>query len=88
MTAIRPMTADDIVQVERLIDTVTSAHPPATGAVRSEQSDSRLIGTRFHKEPTGCFVAEDPAQGPIGAVLSIAWGSVAWLGPLAVRAEF
>jgi GNAT superfamily N-acetyltransferase len=88
MTAIRSMTADDIVQVERLIDTVTSAHPPATGAVRSEQSDSRLIGTRFHKEPTGCFVAEDPDQGPIGAVLSIAWGSIAWLGPLAVRAEF
>jgi GNAT superfamily N-acetyltransferase len=88
MTAIRSMTADDVAQVERIIDIETSANPPDTGAARSEQSDTRLIKTRFHKEPTGCFVAEDPAQGLIGAVLSIAWGSVAWLGPLAVHPEF
>src|SRR5919106_1183444 len=88
MTAIRSMTADDIAQVERIIDIETSAKPPETGAVRSERSDSRLIKTRFHKEPAGCFIAEDAAQGPIGAVLSITWGSVAWLGPLTVHPEF
>ena len=88
MTAIRPMTADDIPRVERIIDTQTAANPSETGAARSEQPDSRLIKSRFEKEPAGCFVAEDPAQGLIGAVLSIAWGSVAWLGPLAVHPEF
>jgi GNAT superfamily N-acetyltransferase len=88
MTAIRSMTADDISQVERIIDSETAARPPDTGASRSEQRDGRLIKSRFQKEPAGCFVAEDPAQGLIGAVLSIAWGGVAWLGPLVVQPEF
>jgi GNAT superfamily N-acetyltransferase len=88
MTAIRPMTADDIPRVERLIDTQTAANPSETDTARSAQPESRLIKSRFQKEPAGCLVAEDPAQGLIGAVLSIAWGSVAWLGPLAVHREF
>jgi GNAT superfamily N-acetyltransferase len=88
MTAIRPMTADDIPQVERIIDTETATKRQDTGEAGSEQPDSRLVKSRFHKDPAGCFVAEDPAYGMIGAVLSIAWGSVAWLGPLAVHPEF
>jgi GNAT superfamily N-acetyltransferase len=87
MTAIRSMTAEDISQVERIIDTATAAKPPEAGAASPEQPDSRLIKSRFQKEPAGCFVAEDPAHGLIGAVLSIAWGSVAWLGPLLVHPE-
>ncbi|HSF31121.1 MAG TPA: GNAT family N-acetyltransferase [Candidatus Tectomicrobia bacterium] len=88
MIAIRPMTVDDIPQVERIIDAETAARRRDTGEAELEQLDSRLVKTRFHKEPTGCFVAEDPTHGSIGTVLSIAWGSLAWLGPLAVHPEF
>jgi predicted N-acetyltransferase YhbS len=88
MTAIRPMTAGDIPQVERIIDAEAAARQQDSSMGASEQSGSRLVKSRFHKEPTGCFVAEDPAHGVIGSVLSIAWGVVAWLGPLAVLPEF
>ena len=88
MAAIRPMTADDIPQVERIIDTEAAADRQDSAEAGSGQPGSRLVKSRFHKEPEGCFVAEDPADGMIGSVLSTAWGSVAWLGPLAVRPEF
>jgi GNAT superfamily N-acetyltransferase len=88
MIAIRPMTADDIPQVERIIDADTAARRMDTSEAGPEQPGSRLVKSRFHKEPAGCFAAEDPTHGVIGAVLSIAWGSVAWLGPLAVHGEF
>jgi GNAT superfamily N-acetyltransferase len=88
MTAIRPMTAEDIPQVEHIIDTETAAEQQDAGEAGSEQPASRFVKSRFHKEPAGCFVAEDPPHGVIGSVLSIAWGSVAWLGPLAVHPEF
>jgi len=88
MTAIRPMTTDDLPQVERILDIQAAATTSQPGAARSEQPNRRLIQSRFQKEPTGCFVAENPGDGLIGAVLSIAWGSVAWLGPLVVHPEF
>jgi ribosomal protein S18 acetylase RimI-like enzyme len=88
MIAIRPMTADDVPRVEHLIDTETATRRKAGGEAGSERSGSRLVQSRFHKEPTGCFVAEDPAHEINGSVLSIVWGSVAWLGPLAVHPEF
>jgi len=85
MASIRPMTADDIPQVEHLIDTAAEAWRKHTSAIAPEYVGSRLVRSRFHKEPAGCFVAEEPAQGLLGTVLSITWGSVAWLGPLAVH---
>jgi N-acetylglutamate synthase-like GNAT family acetyltransferase len=88
MTVIRQMTADDIPQVERIIDAETAARQQETGAAGAEPAGSRLVKSRFHKDPAGCFVAEDPTHAIVGAVLSIAWGSVAWLGPLAVHPEF
>jgi GNAT superfamily N-acetyltransferase len=87
MTAIRRMTTDDIPQIERIIDAETAARLHETGAVAAAQAGSRLVQSRFQKDPAGCFVADDPTHGVIGAVLSIAWGSVAWLGPLAVHPE-
>jgi N-acetylglutamate synthase-like GNAT family acetyltransferase len=87
MTAIRPMAPDDIPQVEHLIDAETAARRQMTAAAGAEQAGSRLVRNRFQKDSAGCFVAEDPAHGVIGAVLSIAWGSVAWLGPLTVHSE-
>jgi GNAT superfamily N-acetyltransferase len=88
MTTIRPMAPDDMSQLERLIDAETAARRRGTGAGRAAQADSRLVKNRFQKDPAGCFVADDPTHGLVGAVLSIAWGSVAWLGPLAVHPEF
>jgi GNAT superfamily N-acetyltransferase len=88
MTAIRPMAPDDMPQVERLIDAAAAARRQETGAAEAEPVSSRLVQNRFQKDPSGCFVAEDPAHGLVGAVLSIAWGSVAWLGPLTVRPDF
>jgi GNAT superfamily N-acetyltransferase len=88
MTAIRPMAPDDIPQVERLMDIQGAARRQDTGVADAQQAGSRLVQNRFQKDPAGCFVAEDPAHGLVGAVLSITWGSVAWLGPLTVHAEF
>jgi N-acetylglutamate synthase-like GNAT family acetyltransferase len=88
MTAIRPMTADDIPWVEDIIDADIAARPQAPGIAGAEGAGSRIVKSRFHKEPAGCFVAEDPTRGVMGAVLSITWGSVAWLGPLAVHPKY
>jgi GNAT superfamily N-acetyltransferase len=88
MAVIRPMAPDDMPQVERLIDTATAARGQGTGAAPAEPVGSRIVQNRFQKDPAGCFVADDPAHGLVGAVLSIAWGSVAWLGPLVVHPEF
>ena len=88
MMAIRPMTADDIPQVERIIDAATAAWLKQHRETELNPFGSRLIAGRFQKEPDGCFIAEEQTYGVIGAVLSIAWGSVAWLGPLVVHPEF
>jgi GNAT superfamily N-acetyltransferase len=88
MASIRPMTTEEIPQVECLIDTASEAWLKRTRATAPEYVGSRLVRNRFHKEPAGCFVAVDPAQGLVGSVLSITWGSVAWLGPLAVHPAF
>jgi ribosomal protein S18 acetylase RimI-like enzyme len=88
MTAIRPMTAADIPQVERLIDAETTAGRMGMQGTEPEKPASHLIKSRFQKEPEGCRVAEDPGRGVIGGVLSITWGSIAWLGPVTVHPEF
>lgn len=87
MASIRPMSADEIPQVERLIDIASDAWLKQVSATTPEYIGSRLVGSRFHKEPSGCFVAADPARGLVGTVLSIAWGSIAWLGPLAIHPD-
>lgn len=87
MMAIRPMTADDIPQVEHITD-AAAAWLKQDRETELNPLASRLIAGRFQKEPDGCFVADDQPHGVIGAVLSIAWGSVAWLGPLVVHPEF
>ena len=87
MMAIRPMTADDIPQVERITD-AAAAWLKQDRETELNPLGSRLIAGRFQKEPDGCFVAEDQSHSVIGAVLSIAWGSVAWLGPLVMQPEF
>jgi GNAT superfamily N-acetyltransferase len=88
MAVIRPMAPDDMPQVERLIDAAAAARGQGTGAPAAEPAGSRIVQNRFQKDPAGCFVADYPAHGLVGAVLSIAWGSVAWLGPLVVHPEF
>jgi GNAT superfamily N-acetyltransferase len=88
MIAIRPMTADDIPQVARIIDAETAARRKDSGEAGADLPGRGLVKTRFHKEPAGCFVVEDSAHGIIGSVQSIAWGTVAWLGPLVVHPEF
>ena len=87
MTVIRPMTAEDMPQVERLMDAAAARRKTLQGT-DTGQPGGRLLHNRFHKEPSGCFVAEDATHGVIGSVLSVTWGSLAWLGPLAVLPEF
>ncbi|MBI3326830.1 MAG: hypothetical protein HYZ81_09030 [Nitrospinae bacterium] len=84
MTRIRPMTAADIPQVERITDEALAAWLRQTRETEPGQIVSYLIQSRFHKDPAGCFVVEDPARRVKGAVMSVSWGSVSWLGPLAV----
>jgi ribosomal protein S18 acetylase RimI-like enzyme len=86
MTTIRSMTADDLPRVEHLLD-AAAARPAALRDAAPEQRSHGLVRSRFHKEPAGCFVAEEGAQGLVGCVLSVTWGSLAWLGPLAVAPE-
>jgi predicted N-acetyltransferase YhbS len=87
MTVIRPMTAEDMPQVERLMEADAARRKTLQGT-DTGQPGGRLLQNRFHKEPAGCFVAEDATRGVIGSVLSVNWGSLAWLGPLAVLPEF
>ena len=86
MATIRPMTVEDLPQVERIIDAASTARREHTR--ESEPLASRIAKSRFHKEADGCFVAEGPARGATGAVFSTTWGSVGWLGPLAVHPDF
>jgi GNAT superfamily N-acetyltransferase len=86
MITVRPMIAEELPQVERIIDAASAAWRKHTH--EPEPIASRIAKNRFHKEPAGCFVAEDPTCGGTGAVFSVTWGSVGWLGPLAVSPEF
>lgn len=88
MTTVRPMTAEELPQVERIIDAASAAWRKHTREAEPEPLASRIAKNRFHKEPGGCFVAEEPPHGGTGAVFSMTWGSVGWLGPLAVHPEF
>lgn len=87
MTLIRPMTAADVPTVERLLDAASAAWHTHFDASEPLESGRRLVKNRFHKDPGGCFVAEDASTGLTGAALSIAWGSIAWLGPVAVHPD-
>jgi ribosomal protein S18 acetylase RimI-like enzyme len=82
------MTADDVPQIERIIDAEAAARRRDSQETKPGQPTSRLIKGRFRKDAAGCLVAEDPGHNVIGAVVSITWGSIAWLGPLVVHPEF
>ena len=43
---------------------------------------------RFASDPHGCFVAVEETGSVLGAVFSVARGSLGWFGPLSVRPEF
>jgi GNAT superfamily N-acetyltransferase len=88
MIAIRPMTADDLPQVGHIANAAAAAWLKQDRDTGSNLLGSHVIASRFPKDPDGCFVAEDPSHGVVGAVLSIAWGSIAWLGPLVLHHEF
>ena len=60
MIAIRPMTADDNPQVERITDAAAAAWLKQDRETELNPLGSRVIAGRFQKEPAGCFVAEDP----------------------------
>lgn len=81
------MTADDLLQVMHLLD-AAAAKRSLLQKTESAGSASGLVQNRFQKEPAGCFVAEDGSHGVVGSVLSVTWGSLAWLGPLTVTPEF
>jgi N-acetylglutamate synthase-like GNAT family acetyltransferase len=87
MADIRPMTADDLPTVERLIDEAATAWLQQTRETTPEFVGQRIVRSRFQKEPEGCFVAEEASGRVMGAVMSVSWGSVAWLGPLVVRPD-
>ena len=87
MIVIRPMTAEDMPQLERLMDADADRRKTLRGT-DTGQPGGRILQNRFHKEPSGCFVAEQATHGVIGSVLSVSWGSLAWLGPLTVLPEF
>jgi N-acetylglutamate synthase-like GNAT family acetyltransferase len=87
MALIRPMTAADAPTVERLLDAVSAAWRTHFDPSERLAPGKRLVTNRFHKDPGGCFVAEDAATGLAGAALSIAWGSIGWLGPVAVHPD-
>jgi GNAT superfamily N-acetyltransferase len=74
--------------VERLIDAVAAIRRKDVRGSEPRRPASGLVKSRFHKEPAGCFVAEDPSPGVIASVLSTTWGSIAWLGPLVVDPQF
>lgn len=85
---VRPMVVDDLAAVAAVTDSAFAAlfERQSGKPVPLPLFPPLLFSTRFATDPSGCFVAaEDGGSGPIvGALFSVARGSLGWFGPLAV----
>lgn len=83
--AIRPMRPADLGAV----DVINEA---AFGGILAELYRVRpprvfapeMFAERLDRDPGGCFVAEDGTGRIAGSIFSVHWGSLGWLGPVAV----
>jgi GNAT superfamily N-acetyltransferase len=85
------MTSEDLPEVSAVTDAAFTALGPGGPAPARPQSASPalLFRTRLAADPDGCFVAasaRDPLQ-VTGVLISVARGTLGWLGPLAVHPQ-
>jgi predicted N-acetyltransferase YhbS len=90
-SVIRAMTAEDLPGVASVTNAAFGAlHAPGAAAVPAGPAFPALFfAVRFAADPGGCFVAvreQDPGR-VAGALISVARGTLGWLGPLAVHPD-
>ena len=90
-SVIRPMTAEDLPGVASVTNAAFGAlHAQAGRVVPAGPAFPALFfAVRFAADPGGCFVAvreQDPGR-VAGALISVARGTLGWLGPLAVHPD-
>ena len=86
-TVVRAMTSGDLPDVSSVTNAAFGARVlPAAGAGPGGPGIPVTVAVRFAADPGGCFVAvreQEPGQ-VAGALMSVARGTLGWLGPLAV----
>jgi predicted N-acetyltransferase YhbS len=90
-TVVRAMTSGDLPGVSSVTNAAFGAlGVPAAGAGPAGPGiPALLFAVRFAADPGGCFVAvreQEPGQ-VAGALISVARGTLGWLGPLAVHPD-
>src|SRR5919199_278327 len=82
---VRPMSAADLSAAHAAVD---DAFCELMARVRGDHTrpwfPPAFLATRFAREPEGCFVALRGDGEVVGALYSVTWGSLGWLGPLGV----
>ncbi|SRR5579884_1646384 len=82
---VRPMRAADGAACAAVVELAYRAGAERAGDERTvRRFPPDFLASRFAREPEGCFVAFRASGEVVGALYSATWGSVAWLGPLAV----
>ena len=89
VSVVRAMTSGDLPGVSSVTNAAFGAlHPPGAGP-DGPGIPALLFAVRFAADPGGCFVAvreQEPGQ-VAGALISVARGTLGWLGPLAVHPD-
>ena len=86
---VRAMTSGDLPGVSSVTNAAFGAlHPPGAGRA-GPAIPALLFAVRFAADPGGCFVAvreHEPGR-VVGALISVARGTLGWFGPLAVHPD-
>ena len=90
-SVVRAMTSGDLPGVSSVMSAAFGAlHAPAAGAEPAGPAiPALLFAVRLAADPAGCFVAareQEPGR-VAGALISVARGTLGWLGPLAVHPD-
>jgi len=82
---VRPMRAADATAAHAVVEAAVSQAPQAErSAEELPRFPTGFLASRFAREPEGCFVALRGSGEVVGALYSATWGTIGWLGPLAV----
>lgn len=86
-TVIREMALPDVLAAQEVLQRAFGEDRRArTGRLEGPPFGSRVATQRFQKEPQGAFIALRGGR-VVGCAFSVRWGTLAWLGPLAVAPE-
>lgn len=86
-TVVREMGFSDVLAAQEVLQrSFAEENRQRTGRVTGKPFGQRLATQRFQKDPQGAFVALRGGR-VVGCAFTVRWGSLGWLGPLAVAPE-